>query len=216
MADEDLEGQPDLEQLLDQVTQSAAERLHAAGPAVARSVDMTGGTVGAQPAVAKPGEAAEATIPDVQLLQLRTSKFEITIPVSAGDPLVIVHADRSLDEWAEGGGKAVQATDPRNHDITDALAIPLAPGGADSANLVIRRRAGTGLILIGGTVSEATHPAMLGDSFNTALQAWTDKVMAILGATPAAPISSNPLLMTAYAATKTALSAALSTKVKVG
>lgn len=210
LATEDLEADPDLPQLVEVIVRETMRRTRVAGPGLARSVDMSTGLVGVQPAIAAAGEDAEPIIPDVHLLQLRTSLFEITLPVAAGDSLQIIHSDRSLDEWSAGAGALpVQAGDARAHDITDAVAIPLGLGAADSANLVIRRRSGAGLVLIGGTASEATHPAINGDSYNTPIQSWMDAVDAAL------IVALGPLPPGLTVATKAAMTAALSSKVKV-
>lgn len=48
--------------------------------------------------------------------------FAETWPVAAGDPCLLVFADRSLDNWYERGG-VVDPVEERRHDITDAVAI---------------------------------------------------------------------------------------------
>jgi hypothetical protein len=53
------------------------------------------------------------------------SGFSLTIPIQIGDQVLIVIADRSIDEWqASGGtGRPVESTTPRAHDLTDAIAV---------------------------------------------------------------------------------------------
>lgn len=53
------------------------------------------------------------------------SGFSFTVPVQVGDHVLIVIADRSIDEWQESGviGRPVESTTPRAHDLTDAIAI---------------------------------------------------------------------------------------------
>lgn len=53
------------------------------------------------------------------------SGFSLTIPIQIGDQVLVVIADRSIDEWqASGGtGRPVESTTPRSHDLTDAIAI---------------------------------------------------------------------------------------------
>lgn len=53
------------------------------------------------------------------------SGFSLTIPIKIGDQVLVVIADRSIDEWqASGGtGRPVESATPRAHDLTDAIAI---------------------------------------------------------------------------------------------
>lgn len=53
------------------------------------------------------------------------SGYSLTIPILIGDQVLVVIADRSIDEWqASGGtGRPVESATPRAHDLTDAIAI---------------------------------------------------------------------------------------------
>lgn len=202
---EDVEASPDVAQLLEEALRGASEAIHVGGPGVAQSVSMGSGRAAVQPAVSKSGEDREPTIPDVPVLQLRSRMFELTIPLSGGEPVLLIHADRSLDEWAAGGGEVVEARDPRAHDVTDAVALPLAPGGSDAANLVIRRLSGAGLILIGGDAATATQAALLGDIVRATMQAFFTACGGAL----------DPAVVTAAAAAQATLATWLSQLVKV-
>jgi hypothetical protein len=159
---DDTEADPDLSQLVERIVDLVMDRLRVAGPALARAVDMAAGTISAQPAVAAVGRDADPPIPATQLLQLRTATAHITLPMSVGDGALLVHSDRSLDEWAAGGGaKAVRTADPRAHDLTDAVALPFAPGGADPTNLVIDCDAA---VLIGGATAPTGAGAVGADA----------------------------------------------------
>jgi hypothetical protein len=51
--------------------------------------------------------------------------FRVTFPVQAGDLVLLVFSDRSLDKLlASSGAEAVDPIDPRQHDLSDAVAIP--------------------------------------------------------------------------------------------
>lgn len=56
--------------------------------------------------------------------------FRLTFPVRAGDTVLLVFADRSLDAWLAQGGEA-SPSDDRRHNLSDAVAIPgLHPNNA--------------------------------------------------------------------------------------
>lgn len=73
-------------------------------------------------------------IPDVPLVWPRAGGAQLTMPVKRGDGVLLVFADRSLDNWLSQGGE-IEPNDPRQHDVSDAVAIPglvsFADWGAD-------------------------------------------------------------------------------------
>lgn len=128
VADEDAEGSPDLPIVLERAMASVAERMHTAAPGVIGGVNASTGTVSVQQAVTRKGEDPEPLIPDVPVLQVHGPKGGLRIPVAPG-PALLVHSNRSLDEWAATDGtKVVEAGDARTHDPTDAMALPCSPG----------------------------------------------------------------------------------------
>lgn len=67
--------------------------------------------------------------------------FSDTWPLKAGDPVFLLIAERSLDEWlaTNSGDNAPQ--DPRRFDVTDAVALPVFGAGelpADAFDAVAR------------------------------------------------------------------------------
>lgn len=54
-----------------------------------------------------------------------TIGMAITIPFAVGDNCVLLINDRSIDNWQTKGGvqPPVEDTEPRHHDLTDALAL---------------------------------------------------------------------------------------------
>lgn len=54
----------------------------------------------------------------------------IHLPIQAGDDVLLVFSQRSLDSWKTAGGLS-DPNDPRKHHITDAFAIP---GGSSMAD----------------------------------------------------------------------------------
>lgn len=48
----------------------------------------------------------------------------ITFPVQAGDTVLLIFAQRSIDRWLRSEGEPIDPGDNRKHDISDAMAIP--------------------------------------------------------------------------------------------
>ena len=78
----------------------------------------------------------------------QTAGFALTIPISKGDMVLLVIADRSIDNWVQFSGiqNPVEDIEPRMHDITDSLAvvgatpIPLALPDYQTASIEMRNR----------------------------------------------------------------------------
>lgn len=123
-------GQPNLTQLAEAVIDATGEQLRVSIPGIVVSVASDLSTATVQPAVSRYDSFADPAIPDVPLLFPRWATGQMTWPVEAGDPCLIVFGDRSLDEWSSSGGRQSSPADPRTHDLTDAVAIPVGLGGA--------------------------------------------------------------------------------------
>jgi len=61
-------------------------------------------------------------ITNVPVIWPRTSEGAITFPLSKGDGVLLVFAERSIDEWLSSG-KQVTPADGRSYDLSDAIAI---------------------------------------------------------------------------------------------
>lgn len=50
----------------------------------------------------------------------------LSVPINVGDDVLLIFADRSIDNWQSTGKMSAPAEDtiPRIHDLTDAIAIP--------------------------------------------------------------------------------------------
>ena len=62
-------------------------------------------------------------IADVPVIWPRAGGASLTMPVQAGDGVLLVFADRSIDRWLAQGGE-VTPNDRRKHDLSDCVAIP--------------------------------------------------------------------------------------------
>jgi len=62
-------------------------------------------------------------VSDVPVVWPRSGGAQMTMPVKRGDTVLLVFADRSIDNWLAQGGE-IEPDDRRQHDISDAVAIP--------------------------------------------------------------------------------------------
>jgi hypothetical protein len=81
-------------------------------------------------------------IPNVPLVFPRTQAASISMPVAAGDGVLLLFCQRSLDKWLSLGG-IKEPDDIRMHSLSDCIAIPgLVPfstGGTGFTDLIIQR-----------------------------------------------------------------------------
>lgn len=54
----------------------------------------------------------------------------VSLPIKAGDGVLLIFSERSIDDWVKGG----ENDDQRRHDLTDAIAIPGCYAGGVPAN----------------------------------------------------------------------------------
>ena len=52
------------------------------------------------------------------------SAYAITWPLTAGDTVAVLVAERSIAEWLETGSDTTEPADPRRHDYSDAFILP--------------------------------------------------------------------------------------------
>lgn len=86
-------------------------------------------------------------IPNVPVIFPRSGGASFTMPVKPGDGVLVVFADRSIEEWVARGG-ITEPTDPRKHDLSDAIAIvgcisPAVPAQAENNDDVLLTYAGS-------------------------------------------------------------------------
>lgn len=62
-------------------------------------------------------------ITNVPIVLPRTATASLTMPIAAGDPVLIIFAQWSIDRWLSEGGVA-EPGDARMHAMSDAFAIP--------------------------------------------------------------------------------------------
>ena len=90
--------------------------------------------------------------------------FALTLPITAGDPCLLVFSQRCIDNWVKSGGSQPpeSGVGVRHHDITDAFAImapapmPSILGAWNSSGIEIRNRASSSKVTVENTSVKIT------------------------------------------------------------
>lgn len=94
-------------------------------------------------------------VQDVPICFPSAGGFTITLPIAAGDEVLVIFASRCIDAWWQSGGHANKPLEFRMHDLSDGFAIPgprSVPNvfpSISSTDLQIRNQAGTTYLSIG-------------------------------------------------------------------
>lgn len=122
------------EQTLDSVIRKAFGELigdvHVSLPGKIETFDATLRTATVKPMVSRRyrGVAQAAELPVIQnvpVVEPRTTLGAFIVPLSPGDPVLLVFGDRAIENWLGSSGVAPsEPLDVRKHDLTDAFAIP--------------------------------------------------------------------------------------------
>lgn len=133
-------------------------------PAIVQSVDLTKMTCVVQLAIQGRFEDAKGGINwvnigkllDVPIVFPSAGGFLVTLPMAAGDEVLVVFGSRCIDFWWQNGGYQNQPAEYRMHDLSDGFAIPgprsipnLPVGSINATDLQIRNSAGTVYLSIG-------------------------------------------------------------------
>lgn len=148
--------------------------LWTAMPAIVQSVDLTKMTIVAQLAIQGRYEDQQGNIQwvniskvsDVPIVFPSAGGFTITMPIAAGDEVLVIFASRCIDAWWQSGGYSNKPLEFRMHDLSDGFAIPgprsiprVVPA-ISATDLQIRNDAGTTYISItAGGVIKLTSPS---------------------------------------------------------
>jgi len=101
---------------------SILANVHTSLPGIIVSYDPSTNKAQVQPALNKNFTSGEMPMPILQNVPIVFPK-NITFPINAGDYVLLIFSERSLDLWKSVGGQ-VTPTDPRKFDLSDAIAIP--------------------------------------------------------------------------------------------
>lgn len=130
-------GEPNLTELLEQVVETSQREARVCLPGVVTSVDQKRARVDVQPSIKDAiNSKYDPVVTDVPIVYPQGGGASITFPIDEGDDVLLVFADRSLENWlTAGGGSEVDNTDPRQHDLTDCFAIPISLQGLNNNRL---------------------------------------------------------------------------------
>ncbi len=132
-------------------------------PGIVSAVDLTKMTVSVQPAIQgivqdENGRTELVNLPllvDVPLSFPSVAGFCLTLPVAAGDEVLVVFSSRCIDAWWQLGG-VQRPMEARMHDLSDGFAIPgirsvpnVIPS-ISSTGAQLRNNAGTTYVEISG------------------------------------------------------------------
>lgn len=196
---------PTLAQGLGRAFRALLQNLHTAMPGEVVAYDAATQTADVRPLLRERGinEAGEVEQRDLPVL-VRVpvvfpggGGFRLTFPLQAGDGVLLVFAEGSLERWQPLGG--VQDTDGRRHHIADAVAFAglhadTAPwAGASSSSATIGSDTGPGVVFTPAGVelgardgTPATEAVVLGNAYRSSEDAAIDAAVLQLTATAAA------------------------------
>ena len=124
-----------LQSAIEAVTGRVVAYIHTQLPGIVQS--FSEGRIEAVPAVSVTGDnGEEITLPvivDIPVIYPRTSKFSLTFPLEKGDGVLLIFCEYSTDGYNETGKKSLQS-DPRQHSLTDAVALAGYFGGGKGQN----------------------------------------------------------------------------------
>jgi hypothetical protein len=122
---------------------------------------------------------SEPVFADVPVMWPSAGGYSFHAPLAAGDEVLVVFAERSIDEWLAAGGYNRVANDPRRFSAQDAIAIPglrsapnALPANARPAGAVCVAAADGAVrmeIRAGGVVTIFATEVRLGDDSAVAL-----------------------------------------------
>lgn len=114
-----------INELLNVIIANKLADMHICMPAKVVSYDFKTRKATVQPALNQKyndGEVVELpVIHNVPVIHPAAGGASITLPVKKDDPVLLVFSERSLEEWLQNG-KQITPDDPRQNDLTDAVA----------------------------------------------------------------------------------------------
>lgn len=122
---------PTLAGVVNKAIEAAMRRTNVMRPGRVERVDLTTQLLDVQPLVGEVYEAEDGTITHEHLPLITNVAYacmaggglRMTFPVSVGDTVMLVFADRSIDAWQATGIKSLPE-DQRRHHFSDAIAVP--------------------------------------------------------------------------------------------
>lgn len=162
-------------ELLNELFSNKMADVHISMPAKIVNYDHTLRKATVQPAINQrynDGEVVEfPLIHNVPVIQPSSGGAFIHLPVKQGDNVLLVFSEKSLEEWLQNG-KIVTPDDPRQNDLTDAIAITglspfIASGVANNEDVIISYKGSTISIKPDSTIEAETGTAnIIADEVN--------------------------------------------------
>ena len=169
---------PEREEALRQ--RQTVNRIRVAMPGIVESYDTAQQTVTVRPAIRENWNEEKNEVwtdipllPDVPVVFPRAGGYCLTLPITAGDEVLVVFGDMCIDGWWQNGGVQNQI-DCRRHDLSDAFAIPgpwsqpRKVSGYSTNSAQLRTEAGDAYFEIVGNTINITAPTinLTAGSFN--------------------------------------------------
>lgn len=191
---------PTMLQVLEGFVSERLDDLHTAMPGTIESFDAAKQTANVKLLLKKRVALEDGTFADrsmgvainVPIVFPAAGAFRITFPVKAGDGVLVVFAEASIDRWQAVGGE--QPTDVRRFHLADAIAIPgLNPStkthaGFSSQAMTLGHDSGPGVVLSATDVqlgardgSAATESVLLGTTAVADVDSLTTDLLQQLG-----------------------------------
>ena len=144
-----------LETVIQTAIDSTMKEVHTMLPAIVQSIDTVEQTVDVQPTIKRKINGEIVDLPlltGVPIRYPKTTDFSITWPIKTDDHVMIIFAERSIDNWLINGDLQ-NPGDIRKHNLSDGFAIPMMYPQTDlitsfdATNLQIRTTSGAGITL---------------------------------------------------------------------
>lgn len=159
---------------------SELRSLHICTPARVESFDYANHKATVTPLLKRSNlkgvQSSFSPIPDVPVVFPASGAASVTFPINAGDTVLLLFADRSLENWIDTGAEAATEYD-RMFDLSDAIAIAgLFPNSHDSDaanNSDLQIKLGSQKITIKANgnieIGASTLQALMTEAYKTAL-----------------------------------------------
>jgi len=199
-----MSGTPTLGEAIGALVEHRLEDVHVATPAKVLEYDRTTQRMTAQPLI-KRGYIDEDGVRQVKSLPAITNVpvvfpgaggISITFPIAAGDTVLLVFSEFSLDKWLQTGAHS-DPLDDRRHALSDAIAIPglrpfSAPVDSTHATAMV---IDAPLIHAGGTSSLAFDSSVDAIAARLAsVESWITANLAYLGGVGASSYAGTSVL----------------------
>jgi len=124
---------PDFVTVLREAAAQAVEGIFVGMPGVITKYNPGTQTADVLPLLKRPyinddgtrGADALPVLPNVRVLFPRGGGYFVSLPLGPGDGVGLIFMDRSIDDWEVSSGKVpVDPEELRQHDLSDAIAIP--------------------------------------------------------------------------------------------